>query len=189
MNVEVEIRVILVDPKLAEEKILEKGKFIKTRKQVDKYFSPKDENYYVQVPAIKYLRVREEDGKNHLNYSFCHLADDETLLSTDEYEVEINNPEVAAQILEKIGMVLQITVTKERKYFEVEDFEITIDHIEELGYFMEIEAKKDFGGVDEARKTCFSLLEKLGIDYKKAPDMGYPSMVQEKQKNTDFLMN
>lgn len=187
MNVEVEIKVILKDPKQAEEKILEIGKFLKTRKQIDKYFSPKDENYYEEVPAIKYLRVREEDGKNHLNYSYCHLADDESMLSTDEYEVEINSPEVAGQILEKIGMVLRITVTKERKYFEVGDFEVTVDHIEELGYFMEIEAKKDFGGVDETRKACFNLLEKLGIDYKKAPDLGYPSMVEEKKKNPEFL--
>lgn len=184
MNQEVEIRVIIKNPAQIEEQLLMVGKFIKSRKQIDKYFVPPQKDYFAIKPTIEYLRVRYENGKNHLNYSFCHLDKNNCLISTDEYETTIEKPEIAEQILKKMGMIHKVTVTKTRKYFEIQNFEVTLDHIDELGDFMEIEAKKDFGNINKTRQACFQLLEKLGVDYKKCPEMGYPDMLIEKAKKS-----
>lgn len=45
---------------------------------------------------------------------------------------------------------------------------------------MEVEAKKDFGGVEKTNDECFAFLKKIGADFVPAPNMGYPDMVAEK---------
>ncbi len=182
MNKEVEIRVIIKDFKKAEERLLNLGKFVKSRKQIDKYYYPKNHNFYAREPIKEYLRIRREKGGHHLNYSYCHLEKDGSLISTDEYETLTSDPEVLEKIFARIDMVHKITVTKIRKYFVLKDFEVVLDYIKELGYFMEIEAKKDFGGEKKTKEKCFELLDKLNIDYKKSPEMGYPTMVMRARK-------
>ena len=66
-NVEIEIQAVIESPKEVERKLRKVGKFIKTRKQVDKYFVPPQRNFFTKEPPIEYLRVRCEKDKNHLN--------------------------------------------------------------------------------------------------------------------------
>ena len=70
MYKEIEIQAIIKNPKEAERKLRKIGKFIKTRKQIDKDFVPPHEDYFKKEPPVEYLRIRFEKGKNHLNYSF-----------------------------------------------------------------------------------------------------------------------
>jgi len=70
MNQEVEIQAKIKNPKEVEAKLLKLGKFIKSRKQIDKYYVPFHKNFFKQNPITEYLRVRYENGSNHFNYSF-----------------------------------------------------------------------------------------------------------------------
>ncbi len=184
MNQEVEIKLIVKNPVKIEKQLLRMGKFIKSKKQVDKYFTSPQKDFFAKKPTIEYLRVRYEDKKNHLNYSFCHLNKDNSLISTDEFETVIERPEIVEQILKKIGMICKVTVIKTRKYFEIKNFEVTLDHIDKLGDFLEIEAKKDFGSINKTKQACIQLLEKLNIEYERCPEMGYPDMLIEKAKKS-----
>ena len=180
-NIEVEIQVIIKNPEKTEERLNEVGKFVKSRKQVDKYFVPPYRDFFAakDMPD-EYLRVRHEEDKNHLNYSFLHFGEDGWLRSTDEYETLVDKPEVVEEIFNKIGLILKVTVTKTRKYFDCGDFEVTLDQIEDLGDFMEVEAKKDFGGVDKTRKACEDFLSSLNVEYEIQREMGYPRMLYKK---------
>ena len=111
-NIEVEIQVIVKNPEKAEAKLNEVGKFVKSRKQVDKYFVPPYRDFFAKDMPDEYLRVRYEEDKNHLNYSFLHFSEDGWLRSTDEYETLVDKPEVAEEIFKKIGLILKITVKK-----------------------------------------------------------------------------
>jgi len=73
MKEEIEIQVKIKNPKEVEKKLRRTGKFVKARKQVDKYFVPAQRNFFVKEMPIEYLRVRHEKGKNHLNYSYLHF--------------------------------------------------------------------------------------------------------------------
>ena len=179
-NVEVEIQVIVKNPEKAETRLNEVGKFIKSRKQIDKYFVPPYRDFFAKDMPDEYLRVRYEEDKNHLNYSFLHFGEDGWLRNTDEYETLVDKPEVVEEVFEKIGLILKVTVKKIRKYFDCGDFEVTLDQIENLGDFMEVEAKKDFGGVDKTRKACENFLNSLNIEYEIQKDMGYPRMLYKK---------
>jgi adenylate cyclase class 2 len=180
MHQEVEIQATIKNPEDAEKKLRNLGKFIMVRKQTDKYFVLPHRDFFDKEPPIEYLRIRREEGRNHLNYSFVHFGNDGWLQHTDEYETLIEKPEIVEEIFNKIGLILKITVVKTRKYFKCGDFEVTLDNVEGLGDFMEVEAKKDFGGVDKTRKACSDFLNSLNIEYEVKKDMGYPRMLHRK---------
>jgi len=183
MNQEVEIKIQISNPEKIEKKILTKGKFVTERQQTDKYFVPKTEDWFEKKPVTKYLRVRYEQGKHHLNYSDAKYDSNNILLVSDEYEIKIENPQTAEDFLKRLGYVLKVTVTKTRKYFEVEPFEIVLDNVAELGDFIEIESKKDFGSVEKTRQACFDFAKELVIlaDQSKYKSRGYPNMILDKQ--------
>ena len=180
MNQEIEIQVKIKDPASAEKHILKFGKFVKERKQKDIYFVLPQKDFFTKEPPDEYLRIRYEEGRDHLNYSFLHFKDDGWLLATDEYESLIEKPEVVEKIFNKIGLIPKVIVKKIRKYFQCGDFEVTLDNIDSLGDFMEVEAKKDFGGPEITRKHCEDFLKELGIEYEIEKDAGYPRMLYKK---------
>jgi adenylate cyclase class 2 len=180
-NVEVEIQVIIKNPEKVKARLNEVGKFVKSREQVDKYFvTPQRDFFAAKDIPDEYLRVRHEKDRNHINYSFLHFGEDGWLRSTDEYETLVDKPDVAEEIFEKIGLIPKVIVKKIRKYFDCGDFEVTLDQIENLGDFMEVEAKKDFGGVDKTRQACSDFLDSLNVEYEIQKDMGYPRMLYKK---------
>jgi adenylate cyclase class 2 len=182
MNEEVEIKVSLKNPKEVEAKLNSLAKFIKEKKQVDEYFVPKHKDFFKERLVTEYLRVRHEDGKDNLGYLFCHFDKDERLVKTDEYEVIVKDPDMASIILKKLDMVLKVTVTKQRKYFEYKDFEVLLDYIKELGFFLEVEAKKISGSLEETKKRCYEILKDFNADWEENPHMGYPLMILAKRK-------
>ena len=184
MKKEVELQIIIKNPTEVERKLRKIGKFIKTRKQIDKYFVTPYKDFFAKEPPIEYLRIRFEKGKNHLNYSFLHFGKDGRLRATDEYETLVDKPAIVEEVFKKIGFVPKVTVIKTRKYFDCGNFEVTLDKVKGLGNFMEIEAKRDFGGVNKTRKACLDFLRKLNIKYELHRQMGYPRMLYRKLKKT-----
>jgi len=181
MNEEVEIKVILKNSDDVISFLNEKAKFVKEKNQKDEYFVPIHKDFFSVNPTKEYLRVRYEEEKNHFGYHFCHFEDDGSLLKTDEYETKVENPEIISEILKKLDMIHKVTITKHRKFYDYKNFEILIDYIEELGYFLEIEAKKIDGSIKNTKEQCYKILEELGAEWEKAPNMGYPDMLLEKQ--------
>lgn len=182
MYKEVEVQVIIKNSAEVERKLRKIGKFIKTRKQIDKYFVPQYRDFFAKEPPVEYLRVRFEKGKNYLNYSFLHFGKDGWLRATDEYETLVEKPEIVEKIFQKIGLIPKVTVIKTRKYFDCGDFEVTLDKVKNLGNFMEIEAKRNFGNVEKTRKACLDFLKNLNIKYEMRAQMGYPRMLYRKIK-------
>ncbi len=176
---EVEIKVILKNPKEAIESLKKKAKFVKEKNQKDEYYIPEHKDFFSEHPTKEYLRIRYEKGKNHLGYHLCHFSEDRTLLKTDEYETKVESPETISKILKKLDMIKKITVTKNRKSYKYKGFEILVDYIKELGYFLEIEAKKIESSIEETKKECYIILEELGVEWEKALNMGYPDMILE----------
>ncbi len=183
-NIEVEIQAFIKDPTKIEARLNEVGKFVKSRKQVDKYYVLPHRDFFAKDMPDEYLRIRYEEGRNHLNYSFLHFGEDGWLKATEEYETLVDKPETIEEIFEKINLILKVVVKKTRKYFDCGDFEVTLDNIENLGDFMEVEAKKDFGGIDKTRKACEDFLNSLNVEYEVQKEMGYPRMLYKKLNRT-----
>ena len=93
----------------------------------------------------------------------------------DEYEVEIDN----AQNLEKIFKVLDlekiVVVDKKRKtYLYLNKYEIALDSVKNLGYFIELEVKNYTKDPIDEYSDLLKLAKSLKLNLDNIDKRGYP---------------
>ena len=128
------------------------------------------------------LRLRKQNEKAYITHK-GPLIEDQNLLVREEKEAEIASFHTIRAILESLGYTpTQITEKKRERFFLEEcDAKIEVDHYPFIGYYVEIEGKRDdvlslmqkFGYrmEDAIAKNCTELfyeyLEKTGIQLDK----------------------
>lgn len=162
--IEIEIKAKITDPKLAFEKInYIGGKYSHSEKQHDIYFNGDKKDFKKSDEA---LRIREipdgDDFKKILTYKGPKLNSETK--TRKEIEVEISDTENMADILINLGYKPSAIVNKVRRIFTYNEYVITVDKLNKLGYYMEIEyvANED-DDIDTIQEEIFKIFEKMGI--------------------------
>lgn len=177
--IEVEIRSLLKNTKETETILRSKFPIIKQKHQMDEYFSHPSKGFYANSELREYLRIRQDSNNCSFDYHKAHISNGKKT-HTEEFEVNIGDAQKLKEILLGLGFKPLVIVDKERKVFDCGDFEASLDSIRELGDFLEIEAKKDFGGIDKTKQKCIDFLKDIGVAYIPAPEKSYPDMLIEK---------
>lgn len=152
------------DKKEVLEKINEiGGKYSHTEKQHDIYYNAPNKDYAKTDEA---LRIREipdgDDFKRVLTYKGPKI--DTKSKTRKEVEVTINDTDNMNEILLNLGFKPSAIVNKIRRVFDYEDYTITLDKLDKLGYYMEIEfIAKEGSNIEEIRNNIIKIFEKLGI--------------------------
>ena len=138
------------------EKRLEALGAVKSRKEFQ-------EDIYFASPIVDFaktdeaLRIRTTDNDIFITYKGPKLNSEAK--TRKEVEMSIESASKAKDIFEEVR-----TVRKNRQYYTYENFEISLDDVEGLPPYMEIEIALDNGQeYDEAQSEIFRLFEKLGI--------------------------
>ena len=85
-------------------------------------------------------------------------------MTRKEIEMGIADSEKCSGIFEAIGFERVRAVRKNRQYYTYENFEISLDDVEGLDPYMEIEISLEDGSdYNDAQRSIFELFEKLGI--------------------------
>lgn len=158
--IEVEVKAKIENFDEMEEKILKLGgEQSKTEFQEDLYFNSPIVDF---VETDEALRIRTTNENIFITYKGPKI--NKEAKTRKEVEIAIENAEKGTDILESVGFKQVRTVRKNRKYFEYENFEISLDDVEGLDPYMEIEiALPDGTDYREAQKSIFELYKKLGI--------------------------
>lgn len=158
--IEVEVKAKIDSFDEMEERIVKiGGKQAKTEFQEDLYFNSPVVDFAETDEA---LRIRTTNEDIFITYKGPKI--NKEAKTRKEVEMAIENAEKGTDILESIGFKKVRTVRKNRKYFEYENFEISLDDVEGLDPYMEIEiALPDGTDYREAQKSIFDLYETLGI--------------------------
>ena len=126
------------------------------------------EDIYFQSPIVDFgktdeaLRVRTTDNNIFITYKGPKI--DKHSKTRKEVEMNIESAEKARDIFEEIGFTPTRTVRKNRQYYTYENFEISLDDVEGLDPYMEIEISlEDNEDHSKAQEKIFELFEKLGI--------------------------
>jgi len=144
-DVEIEIK-IPVDKETffnVKEKLQQVAEFVKASQQSDEYFTPAHRNFVSPKFPFEWLSIRKRGDKTILNYKHWHPENSEFTTHCDEFETEIKNPDGLKKVFSAIDLKALVTVDKEREVYVTDEFEIALDSVKELGYFVEIEAMKD----------------------------------------------
>lgn len=96
-----------------------------------------------------------------------------------EKEVVIDDAEAMKDIVELIGYSEVVRVNKKRRKGRLGDYEICLDEVESLGFFIEVEKMSDEDG-EAVQKELFDFLLSLGVDQNSRVAKGYDTLLKEK---------
>lgn len=158
--IEVEVKARIDGFEEIEEKLESIGAVkSKTEFQEDIYFASPIVDFAKTDEA---LRIRTTNNDIFITYKGPKLNKDAK--TRKEVEMNIESAEKARDIFEEIGFKPARTVRKNRQYYTYENFEISLDDVEGLPPYMEIEITLEDGNdYSEAQKMIFDLFERLGI--------------------------
>lgn len=162
--IEVEVKAKIDDFSLMEKKLGEIGA-AKTKKefQEDIYFNSPVVDFAKTDEALRIRTTKENDDVNiFITYKGPKI--DSKSKTRKEIEMSIEESQKCTDIFEAVGFRKVRTVRKNRQYYSYKNFEISLDDIEGLDPYMEIEiALEDGEDYSNAQKSIFELFEKLGI--------------------------
>ncbi len=181
---EVEVKVAIDDERVMRKKLIESGaEILNSEVQIDIYFDHPCRTFVETDEAVR-IRTRsplDEDGLStshvpkELTYKGPKL--DKTTKTRIEYSVGIDDADQLNSILESLGFTPLAKITKRRTFFELRGVTISIDDVEGVGLFLELESiahqKKE---MDSAKSVIFELLNELGIDAKQTIRDSYLEM-------------
>ncbi len=179
-DIELEIKVKLSKKEYdnLKTKMQANAKFLKEINHLDVYYEPKNKKFTKNLKCInEWLRIGKRGNEIILNYKNWHNN-----IYCDEYEVKIDNKEIMEKILEKLEIYEIIKVNKKRTAYLYKDkYEIGLDEVENLGYFIEIENKKYDLPILEEYDKLIKEASNLKINLKHITRKGYPHILLEEK--------
>ena len=146
--------------------------------QVDTYYNAPHRDFAATDEA---LRIRRETDEEHttVNLTYKGPLVDRDSKTREEIETTVDSATAMDRILDALGFAPVATVHKHRERFGIEDFTITLDSVEELGEFVEIEAEAPEGEIDAMRTEAFEVLRSLDLDPEEQIRTSYLELVLE----------
>ncbi len=174
-NIEIEIQVQLENIRPLKTFLKKKAKLINKARQIDYYFTPSHRNFLKKYPAVEWLRLRQNDRNASINYKFWHLDENKRSHYSDEYESQIEDIDHLKLIFKSLNFKPIAVVDKKRKDYKFKSYIISVNLVEKLGEFVEIEFN---GETDkkpvEITNEMIIFLKNLGVGKITRNYNGYP---------------
>ena len=129
----------------------------------------------------KCFRVRKKDDKSYITYKDDVFDTNGIWLYSNEEETEIIDYNVIRNIIKKLGFKKLVTVDMVKYFFETSDYNIAIEDVKKLGYFLEVESKnRSCSDVISEKKKIQSFLSSLNIKLSDEVNSGKPELLLKK---------
>lgn len=173
-DIETEIKIKISEDEFKNLELFMKknAKFLNESRQIDRYYQPSYRKFLKEDEEIinEWLRIGIRGNKKILNYKNWYNN-----MYCDEYEVEVDDENNLDKILKILGLEEIILVNKIRKtYFYFNKYEIALDYVENLGYFIEIEVKNYNTTAMEEYDELLKLAKDLNLNLDNIDKRGYP---------------
>ena len=161
---EIEVEVKFENSIEEVKRILSKYEYIGEKELYDTYYvDPKRKNLKPE-PDLRLnetFRVRRTNKGCYITYKKQHFKG-KLWIYSDEYETEVKDYQTMEKIIECLGLVPLIEVHNKRTIYKSKEYEIEIEDVEGLGYFLEVERlsseeKDGMEGKEEIRNFIRSL--------------------------------
>lgn len=145
---------------------------VETEKHLDIYYNSPYRDFCTTDEA---LRIRSVNGKSILTYKGKKI--DTVSKTRPEYETEVDG-ESAREILNALGFIESGVVSKQREIFKFDNLTIALDHVDDLGDFIEVE-KQAMDNVEAHLCDIFDFLKNFDIKPEDSITTSYLEMVQK----------
>src|SRR3990172_1924284 len=152
--------------------------------QIDYYLDNPESSFLFNSPQgfkdfLTSLRIRMTDHEGDFLCNKVRELNQQTLkiVECDEYEMPIQDGTKMLKILTNVGYSVRLIVQKSRKIYRYGDFEIALDKVHDLGFFVEIELKNHDNRTHRGIARILDFLRMVGITKFKKLQRGYLSML------------
>lgn len=155
----------------------------KPKIQEDRNFVHKDDTKWFEpeIRGFVYPRLRTQDGKTFI---FTIKKPIKNEMDCTEHELHIDNPKEFKAIMEMFGYVPGVTVKKIRRTCKFKKYTITLDKVEKLGSFVEIENVVKDGDALKIQEEMFRFAkETFGLERDGYTMKGYDILMHHLENN------
>ena len=161
--------------------LLKNGSDHTKKEQNDIYFSPKYRPFFGREINDECLRIRIMKDKNILSYKKIFFGNSDDDIHLEEHESDVYDLEQVIKILNCLDIEKVLTLHKIRDSFMYQDiFEISLDKVTDLGYFIELEIKDDSLSVYDANTKLKDLVTSFDLSLTSRNLEGYATMLYQK---------
>lgn len=149
--------------------------------QEDTYYNAPHRDFAETDEALRIRRQREQstdEWETIVTYKGPLL--DEKSKTREEIETHITNGETFDTTLRRLGFTPSATVRKERECYQLGEYKLTLDAVEDIGTFIEIETEAETD-IEEAREGAYKQLEELGLAPEDHIQQSYLGMLLDQQ--------
>ena len=137
--------------------------------QVDTYYDAPHRDFAETDEALRLRReTDDETGETTTKVTYKGPLVDSESKTRREFETSVADDEAMGGVFDGLGFEPAAVVEKDRDFYAVDGYTVTVDHVSGLGEFVEVEREADEAELDEAREGAFAVLHDLGLD----PDEG-----------------
>ena len=145
------------------------AEFINESNHLDVYYEPAHRRFTDKEIIREWLRIGKRGNKNIITYKNWYDV------HCDEYEVEINDIDKMYKIFDVLNFKKISKVDKNRrKYIYLNKYEISLDNVKELGYFIEIEVIEYDKHIMQEYDGLLKLAKDLDLNLDDIDKKGYP---------------
>jgi len=137
---------------------------VESLRQADTYYDAPHRDFAATDEAVR-VRKETRDGDRETRITYKGPKIEAESKTREELETTVGDGETARELFESLGFEPVATVRKDREYFTVSGFTVTLDAVEDVGEFVEVETDVETTDeVESAREAAVELLSDLGLD-------------------------
>lgn len=153
--------------------------------QKDIYYVPPHRDFLKQKPISEWLRIRETEKGFTITYKNWHNSGNKKTISCDELGTAIIDGISLKTILKNLNFREIVVVEKIRSMWIYKNVEISIDKVTNLGNFIELEIRRNFKNVQEAKAHLHSILKEVNAKVGSQDFKGYPIRILKQKGLVD----
>jgi adenylate cyclase class 2 len=132
--------------------------------QVDTYYDAPHRSFAETDEALRLRVERPPEGEARHALTYKGPKVDAESKTREEHRSRVSDPEAVDAALGALGFDPAATVEKFRERYRLDGYTVTLDAVEGLGEYVEVEAEGDAHEVDALREGAFDVLEELDLD-------------------------
>jgi len=136
---------------------------VETVVQVDTYYDAPHRNFAATDEALR-IRRETHDDESTTRVTYKGPLVEEASKTRREIETGVDDADRLDDIFEALGFSPAAVVEKERERYVLDEFTVTLDTIDDLGEFVEIEREVPEDAVETVRDEAIDRLRDLHLD-------------------------
>ncbi|MFW6321975.1 MAG: class IV adenylate cyclase, partial [Halohasta sp.] len=137
---------------------------VDSRHQTDTYYNAPHRDFAETDEALRIRHEQPADGEAVTKLTYKGPLVERESKTREEHETAADDADALAGVLDGLGFEPAARVEKDREFYVLEGYTISLDRVTNLGEFVEIERETTEAEVERVREGAVDLLSQLGLD-------------------------